>query len=338
MNERVWPSVSVVIPAYSMQRWPLIRRGVESVRNQSVPVDAVVLAVDDNPELLAAAESEWGERAGVTVRVIASRPPEGRVAGSRDGAARGFGAGVTRNAGAASVESEIVAFIDDDAWAEPDWLEQLLPLYRDPAVVAVGGASLPDYETGRPGWFPPNFDWIFGCSYSGLPSTTAPLRRLLGPSMTVRRDAFAAVGGFRVEPHVRAGEGDRAILALDDMSLSLLLEARYGVGSMYYEPRAVVHHYVASERVTWRYFCRRAYLVNREKARLFDELGSAASLGAERAFVARVVSRQALAEARRALAGEPAGLLSLGAMLAGTALAGAGYLHGYAEKLLPASR
>ena len=41
-------------------------------------------------------------------------------------------------------------------------------------TVAVGGAPLPRYETGRPRWFPANFDWVFGCAYAGLPTELGP--------------------------------------------------------------------------------------------------------------------------------------------------------------------
>lgn len=324
-------TVSAVIPAYAMDRWPLTRRAVESIRQQTVPVESVVLCIDNNPELLARAEAEWRESRGTPVHVVPSRYD--RVPHRRTHASsRGFGAGLARNTGAAHVGSDIIAFIDDDAWAEPDWLERLLPLYSDPSIVAVGGAALPEYETSRPPWFPPNFDWVFGCTYDGLPATAAPLRRLLGSSMTVRRDAFLAVGGFRDEPLDRQGTHD-----FDDLSLSLLLEARYGANSLYYTPDAVVHHYVKAERVTWRYFYRRCYLVNREKVHLFDNMGPAANLAAEREFVWRVLRRQVAAEAKRGLHGEPAAFLSLGAMLAGTVFAAAGYLHGqWEQRLRPA--
>src|SRR5439155_542168 len=64
---------------------------------------------------------------------------------------------------------DVIAFLDDDAVAEPDWLETMLRAYGDGSVMAVGGRIEPLWAAGRPGWFPPEFDWVVGCTYVGLP-------------------------------------------------------------------------------------------------------------------------------------------------------------------------
>jgi glycogen(starch) synthase len=46
---------------------------------------------------------------------------------------------ISRNIGVAHARGEVVAFIDDDAIPEPDWLEKLLAAYTDREIVAVGG-------------------------------------------------------------------------------------------------------------------------------------------------------------------------------------------------------
>ena len=48
---------------------------------------------------------------------------------------------------------ELVAFLDDDAEAAPDWLERLAAMYDDPEVLAVGGRVEPRWQAGRPGYF-----------------------------------------------------------------------------------------------------------------------------------------------------------------------------------------
>ena len=82
--------------------------------------------------------------------------------------------GSARNTGVEQASSEIVAFLDDDAAADPDWLKFMVAPYDQPEVVAVGGAPLPVFETPRPAWFPPQLDWVFGCYYDGLPTELAP--------------------------------------------------------------------------------------------------------------------------------------------------------------------
>ena len=80
--------------------------------------------------------------------------------------------------------------------ADPDWLDHLLSPYDEPAVVAVGGAPLPDFEDVRPPWFPFEFDWVFGCAYVGLPVAQEQVLRLIGANMSVRRLSLGEIGGF----------------------------------------------------------------------------------------------------------------------------------------------
>jgi glucosyl-dolichyl phosphate glucuronosyltransferase len=319
-------SVSVVIPAYTMERWTLTKKAVESARRQSIAADAVVLCIDNNPELLNCAQSEWREQGGIPVRVLANRfstdPGEHARHAKLYGEARRYGAGSARNTAAETVTSDIVAFMDDDAWAEENWLERLLAVYQDPSIVAVGGAPLPEYETRRPIWFPTNFDWIFGCAYEGLPATTAPLRHLIGANMSVRREALEAVGGFH---------GDE----FDDLNLCMRLAGQYGEYRIFYAPTAVVHHFVPKKRVSWQYFWRRCFDVNRSKVTAFRRMGPAANLNAERSFVLRAITQQSVSAAKRGLTGEPGAFQSLAAMFVGLALAGLGHLRGRLDPLLP---
>ena len=80
------------------------------------------------------------------------------------------------------------------------WTGFVLP-YGNELVVAVGGAPMPEFEGARPRWFPFEFDWVFGCAYSGLPEKQAPLARLIGANMSVRRLALAEIGGFHSDNH-----------------------------------------------------------------------------------------------------------------------------------------
>ena len=318
-------SVSVAIPAFTMKRWELLRAAVESARAQTVPVDQVVVCIDNNEELLRRAQAEWEQSPGTPVVVKPNRHSEhlSRVSvhQAAHGSIRRFGAGSARNTAVQHIDSDVIAFMDDDAEAHPDWLAELLRGYTDPSVVAVGGPPLPVYETARPSWFPANFDWVFGCAYEGLPTETGPLRHLIGANMSVRRTAFEAVGGF-------VGSD------FDDLNLCMRLAESYGEGSLRYTPRAVVSHFVPHERVTWRYFWRRCYFVNREKVRVFRRIGSAANLAAERDFVLRALTQQVARDVRRALSGDPGALRTVGAMIAGIGLAALGNLRGRLDQLL----
>src|SRR4051794_30070962 len=321
------PTIAVVIVAYTMNRWPFVVKAVESVRSQTYAAAEIVLCIDNNEDLFERATAEWSPADAPTVRVMRNRFTFTEGSERRNpraqpyGVARRYGGGAPRNAAVETVASDIVAFLDDDAWAEPDWLAQLVGVYERFAVVAVGGAPIPDFETDRPAWFPRSFDWVFGCAYEGLPTSTGPLRHLIAANMSVRREAFVALNGFQ------SGE-------LDDLDLCMRLADEFGTASLYYEPRAVVHHHVPSERVSWRYFYRRCYYVNRDKVQTFRGMGPAANLVAERQFVWRAL-RSSLRDVRRGLLGEADALRRFGATIAGIALAGAGHLRGRMDPARP---
>lgn len=300
----------VVICTYTLGRWELLVRAVESALAQSVTPHRLIIVVDHNDELLERCRQEWGagrNNSPVEIDAIASQ-----FAGRQ---------GSSRNTALLHASSDIVAFLDDDAEAAPDWLERLLAVYAaHPGCVAVGGSPLPDYGAPRPSWFPPDFDWVFGCRYSSLPGRLAPVRRLIGTSMSVRRDAMLAVGGFHADDH-------------DDMDLSHRIAHRHGSAAVLYEPRAVVRHYVPPDRMTWSYFSRRCYAVNRSKASYSTDLGKAGSIGPDLRFGIGVMLAifPALLDA---LTGRRERLIQSLFAVAGLALGGLGYAVGSVQVAL----
>src|SRR5690242_12289718 len=105
--------VSVVICAYSDARWAALLAAVASVRQQTASPRELILVIDHNPNLLARARQALPE-----VCVIENRAERG-LSGAR-------------NTGLGLARADVVAFLDDDAVAAPDWLEQLLAGYADP--------------------------------------------------------------------------------------------------------------------------------------------------------------------------------------------------------------
>jgi GT2 family glycosyltransferase len=293
----------VVICAYTDRRWEQLCRAVESVQTQTVLPGQILVCIDHNDDLADRCDQRWptsGQSAVPQVKVLRNRYP-GRL-------------GSARNTAIEHVSADVIAFLDDDAHAEPTWLEHLLRVYEEDGAVAVGGAPQPVFETMRPAWFPEEFQWVFGCHYTGLPEQRSPTQHLIGASMSVRADAIRQLNGFRSDNH-------------DDMDLSHRVSAAHGQDSVVYEPKARVHHYVTAERVTWKYFWRRCFFVNRGKVRAFHDMGHAGNMSAEIAFARRMgssVSRRLV----RGLRGEVAAVKQAAAIFAGVGLAGLGYLVG----------
>lgn len=288
---------SVVICAYTLDRWDLLKESVASAEGQLVRPNEILVCIDHNPELSALAQQAWSSNP--VVRVIDNRFP-GRL-------------GSARNSAMEVVVGDVVAFLDDDARADSDWLTRLEAIYsHSPDVQAVGGGPKPRYEVPRPSWFPFEFDWVFGCAYRGLPSERAATGRLIGASMSARRRAILKVGGFYSDNH-------------DDMDLSHRLIAEFGHESVVYDPSIQVSHFVTRERLTWSYFWRRCFYVNRGKVLAVSDLENAGNLNADLAFV-----RQAVLVALPEYVGDRSrgGWGRAGALLTGVALAGFGNLAG----------
>ena len=322
-------TASVVIAAFTFDRWDNIVKAVDSMQTQTRPPVEVILIIDRNQKLFQACRQRWGSAdLRVPVKVMASEnAPAPRVVteANSDGVARGYSGGGARNSGAEAAVGDVVVITDDDAWAEPDCLAYLLAPYDDPAVVAVGGRPVPDYETARPSWLPRSFDWIMGCAYEGLPTSLAPTRRLIGAIMSFRSEAFRAIGGIKSSD-------------FDDLDLCTRVAFAYPESLIMFEPRAVVHHFVPAKRVSWNYFWTRNFLVNRDKVRAFATMGDAASLAAEVSFVVRTIGRQSAAALRGLFTGHPEELVQLGAAVTGIGLAGLGNAVGRFQLLRERSR
>lgn len=308
-SSRRAPTVSVVVCAYTMARWHLLGRALESVRSQTAPVVEILLVVDHCPELLARAEELPG------VRVFANVGPRG-LSGAR-------------NTGVAAASGEVVAFLDDDAMAAPDWLEHLLRPYDDPGVVGVGGHVVAEWEGGKPAWFPPEFNWVVGCSYVGQPTVSSVVRNPIGANMSFRRAALLAVGGFSAD----VGRVGARPLGCEETELSIRVARRDPTASIVLEPRAVVRHHVPGDRSRWGYFWRRCWAEGLSKASVSRLTDPRSALSSERSYALRTLPRGAargMADAvRRGESGGAARALAIGA---GLTITTAGYATGKAGR------
>jgi glycosyltransferase involved in cell wall biosynthesis len=299
-------SVAVVICAYDERRLELLERAVASVLAQTRAPAEVVVAVDHNPILLARARA---------------RLPRARVIANGGGR----GAGEARNAGVAATRAgDVLAFLDDDACAAPDWIERALVSFADARVMGVGGTIAPDWEGARPGWFPSEFNWTVGCSYPGLPTRTAPVRNLIAASMFVRRGVFEELGGFR------PGFGKRGTRSRpEETELCLRANSRWPDGIWLHDPAVAIRHSVPPGRGRARYFLSRCYEEGRGKAELARFAGSGAALAAEREYTRRTLPAGVAAGLRDALSGrDRAGLARSAAIITGLAVTAVGYTHG----------
>ena len=293
---------SVVVCTYTGKRWDELLAAVSSLRRQTLPPEEIIVVIDHNPELLARVGSELPDVTGV------ENP------GRR-------GLSDARNSGLAVARGDVVAFLDDDAAAEPQWLAVLAEGYVDGGVVGVGGFARPVWAEGRPAWFPAEFDWVVGCTYRGMPDTASPVRNLLGCNMSFRREVFEQVGGFTAE----IGRLGTLPVGCEETELCIRIAQRRPGSVVLFDPRAVVHHNVPGSRGKWSYFRSRCYAEGLSKAAVSGLVGAGEALSSERRYTTRTLPRGVVAGIAAGVRGDRGGFGRAGAIVAGVGITAVGY-------------
>lgn len=303
MDGRVtYPTVSVIIPTYTKARWGWLEEAVASVRAQTVPALEIIVVVDHNPELLEEIAREF-------TNVIAVPNIGGR------------GVSGARNSGVKASRGEVVAFLDDDSIARNDWLAILLRHIMTPGVVGVGCYSDGLWETACPKWFPGEFSWTIGVSYSGLPKKPTAVRNVWTSAMLVKRSAFEIVDGFRED----FGKiGNRSLP--EDTDLCLRIAAVQEKAVWMWDPEKVMQHRVPAGRATFGYLMSRCFLQGWGKAAMAHMDGFDESTSAERHYALRILPAGVGRGVRDALRGDISGLGRSGAIIAAFSVTVVGYL------------
>ncbi len=250
-------AISVVICVYTEKRWNFIREAIASVRAQIYPAAEIIVVTDYNEPLrqsLAEAEPE--------VRVIPNRETKGLAGG--------------RNTGIATATGDFVAFLDDDAAADPGWLSFMMAHFDHNEVIGVGSRVDPWWIGSAPKWFPEEFMWVVGCSYRGLPTNAQEVRNVSGGAMVVRKSVFAAVGGFTHQ----LGRTGTGLLSCEETEFCVRAQKLLPGSTFVYEPKAWIGHRVPADRVTWRYFRRRCYAEGLSKS-IFSQLAGRKGMSSE---------------------------------------------------------
>ncbi len=307
--------VSVIVCAYTEERWADLRAAVQSLYDQTHRPHEVVIVIDHNEALLHRVRHELNVAppAGVVLKVVANWQEQG-LSGAR-------------NSGMAEATGDILAFMDEDAVAAPNWLALLIAHYTCENVLGVGGAIVPNWLNERPAWFPKEFDWVVGCTYRGMPSDVGPVRNLIGCNMSFRRIVAEEIGGFR------SGIGRVGALPVGCEETEYCIRAgeRWPQAKFLYEPEACVLHNVPSTRGTWAYFRSRCYHEGRSKAAVTQMSSVSKGLAAESSYTLRTLPLgvlRGLADALRTR--RIAGLQRAAAIVTGLLITAFGYLRGRA--------
>jgi len=309
-------SISVIICAYTEDRWNDLFAAVESVQQQILPPDEIIVVIDHNPSLLKRVQEQISGVA--VVENIEAR-----------------GASGSRNSGLAVAKGQIIACLDDDAVAAPDWLMLLTEGFTDPRVLGVGGSITPLWAGKQPAWFPEEFYWVVGCTFRGMPETVAAVRNLIGANMSIRREVFDTVGNFRSE----IGRIGTWPISGEENELCIRARQFWPQGVFLYQPQASVFQRVPSRRACWRYFCLHCYAAGLSKAVVVQYVGVKDGLAVERSYTLRTLPKGIMCNVASALLHRDLpGLARAGAIVVGLTVTIAGYLVGSINLQLMKSR
>lgn len=226
--------ISVIICTYNRAR--LLEENLESLLLQEYPLQKFEVVIIDN------ASSD--DTRTVAMKWNARYPQFRYVYESKQGLS------YARNRGIVEARSKIIAYIDDDAIAEPQWLSSLVEAYQTLEVaVAVGGPIKLKWRGERPLWL--HDDLLHMLGYTDYGDQGINVKHISGGNMSFTAETLKRYGGF----DVRLGRKGNIQLTAEESDLQWYL--RRDGHPIYYHPRAIVWHQIESDRMRPEYLLRR---------------------------------------------------------------------------------
>ena len=165
------------------------------------------------------------------------------------------GLSAARNLGIRTAKGEIIAFIDDDAVADKDWLDELTRVYTTEDIVSVGGKIAPMWLSERPEWYT---DQLGG--YLSLLDLSQNIKQIVFPhcpygcNMSFKKRIFKEIGYFDI---LMGRTSSKNLLSGEEIDLCKRINERgYKI---IYSPKAIVYHQIDSSRLNKAWFKKHAY-------------------------------------------------------------------------------
>jgi len=162
-----------------------------------------------------------------------------------------------RNDGWRAARGEIVAYFDDDAIAEPGWLDAIADAFsQQPMPGVVGGKVIPMWEADRPAWLSDGISLsltIIDWSPVAKDIPDVRVEWLVGANMAMPRQVIEEVGGF----DARLDRIGTNMLSGGDVYIQKqIIERGY---RCHYRPDMAIRHLAAKARLNQPWFERRYY-------------------------------------------------------------------------------
>jgi cellulose synthase/poly-beta-1,6-N-acetylglucosamine synthase-like glycosyltransferase len=202
-----WPKISVVVCTFNGSK--TISNNLESLSVLQYPNYEVIVVNDGSNDITEAIVKEYVHKYGFKLITTENR-----------------GLANARNTGLESATGDIVAYVDDDAYPDPQWLTYLALEFRKTTHIGIGGPNITAEGDGP----------ISECvsSSPGNPVhvliSDTEAEHIAGCNMAFRRSALKKIGGF----------DSQFKIAGDDVDVCWMLQKRgYTLG---FSPAAMVWH------------------------------------------------------------------------------------------------
>ena len=161
-----------------------------------------------------------------------------------------------RNCGIGATRAPLIADIDDDATANPDWLERFVTRFAElpPNVGVIGGEIIPVWQTPPPEWLNPYMKGILSAASNlgAVPRFIEPQEGLLECNTCYRREALESVGNFPVE----LGRVGDLLLSGEGAVNAAIRHKGWG---LFFDPAILIHHNIHAERLTTEWLRKRLF-------------------------------------------------------------------------------
>jgi len=236
------PIISAVICSYNREKY--IRLSIDSLIAQTLDEEHYEILLVDNGSTDSTKEIVESSYLGRVVNFRYIYEPE-------------LGLSRARNRGLKEALGRYVAYLDDDAIADPDWLEHILRAFderKNENPGSVGGRVDPIWEIPRPVWLADQMqNPLTILNLSDTPIRLTPQQWLAGANIAFPKSVLEEVGGFRED----LGRIGNNLLSNDEYLLKKQLEAKSHF--FYYYPDIRVQHHVPASRLNKKFFFRRYF-------------------------------------------------------------------------------
>src|SRR5512134_723869 len=246
----VKPTISVVVCTHN--RAALLRQALDSLAGQTLDrarYEVIVVnngSTDETPSVVRAFQ--------VTEHACSLRLVDEPA----------LGLGYARNTGWKTAKGEYVAFMDDDAKADPSWLERALQLFENSRAspVAVGGQIRPWYVSPKPAWFKDEYEVR---SWGSQARPLSAGESVSGSNMIFTKQGLQEFGGFDVNVGMR---GIRISMGEETVLFHRISESFGDRAILLYDPELIVYNAVSRRKMTARYHLSRWFVAGQVACRL----------------------------------------------------------------------